>query len=105
MKLVFEDKERERLQESYEILKKEGSFGCFFDDKDPDRVYSMQFKVKDPAIAEFILFSLLFDKDSTKDIDLGIDIREISLDSKLTNKEDVRQRLHQVIDEVLNNEK
>ena len=65
----------------------------------------MQFKVTDPAIAEFILFSLLYDKDSTKDIDLGIDICEISLESKLTNKEDVRQRLHQVIDEVLNNEK
>ena len=77
----------------------------FFNDKDPDRVYSLQFKVTDPAIAEFILFSLLYDKDSTKDIDLGIDICEISLESKLTNKEDVRQRLHQVIDEVLNNEK
>lgn len=105
MKLIFEDNERERLYETYEILKKEPSFGCLFDDKDPDRVYSLQFKVKDPAIAEFILLSLLYHKESTKDVDIGIDICAISLDSNLTNKEEVRQRLHQAIDEVLNNEK
>ena len=58
MKIVYGDKERDTLKHIYD----EFSNTNLFDDSDPDRVYSLNFKVTDPSVAQYILRGLLFDR-------------------------------------------
>ena len=53
MKIVYDDSEKERLEECYNTLV---DFKLF-DDK--DKIYGLSFKVTNPALAQYILTSLL----------------------------------------------
>lgn len=97
MKIVYEDGELERLEETYKFLK-DKKRTLLFENADPDRTYSLNFKVTNPALAEFYLLSILNNK--IEDFDLGIDITSINFDA-LTNKEEVKRKLHESIEVII----
>lgn len=94
MKLVYEEGEKELLRELYEARKE---VYTLFDDKDPERVYGVSFKVTDPAIAQYVLPAIMNEKE---DIDLGIDIMSINF-GDLHNREEVKAKLHQAIEDIV----
>lgn len=96
MKIVYEDGELERLEESYKVSKdkKRTLFGNAY----PDRTYSLNFKVTNPALAEFYLLSILNNR--IENFDLGIDVTAINFDA-LTNKEEVKRKLHESIEVII----
>ena len=96
MKIVYEDGELERLEESYKFLK-DKKRTLLFGNADPDRTYSLNFKVTNPALAEFYLLSILNNR--IEDFDLGIDVTAINFDS-LTNREEVKRKLHESIEAI-----
>lgn len=97
MKIVYEDGELESLEESYKVLKDKRRV-LLFGNTDPDRTYSLNFKVTNPALAEFYLLSILNNR--LEDFDLGIDVTAINFDT-LTNKEEIKHKLHESIDTII----
>lgn len=97
MKIVYEDGEPERLEETYKFLKDKGR-ALLFGDADPDRTYSLNFKVTNPVLAEFYLLSILNNR--IENFDLGIDVTAINFDA-LTNKEEVKRKLHESIEVII----
>ena len=76
MKIVYEENEIEKLEQENSAWKEKGR-GGLFDDNDPDRVYSLNFKVTNPVLAEYWIPALLFDE--LRDFDLGISIESINI--------------------------
>lgn len=97
MKVVYEEGEIERLEKIQKELKEMGR-AILFDGSDPDRVYSLNFKITNPGLAEYILLSLLNNK--LEDFELGIKITSINL-GVVPDKEDIRHKLHGAIDTIL----
>lgn len=97
MKIVYEDGELERLEESYKFLKDKRR-PLLFENVDPDKTYSLNFKVTNPVLAEFYLLSILNNR--LEDFDLGIDVTAINFDA-LTNKEEIKHKLHESIDTII----
>ena len=54
MKVLYEPGEITSIEKSVEILKDNGC-GCLFEENNPDRLYGLTFKVKNPALAQYIL--------------------------------------------------
>lgn len=97
MKVVYEEGELKRLDESYAKLREMG-LALLFDSCDPDIVYNLNFKVTNPSLAEYLLVSLLNNK--LPDFELGIDITSINFDA-VVDKSDLRKKLHEAIDELV----
>lgn len=91
MKIVFNDGEKERLEDNYDKL----PLKLF---ENPDLKYGISFKVTNPAIAQYILTSLLHDR--LEDFDLGIEITAIHFD-QIQDRDDVKEKLHKMIDEII----
>lgn len=94
MKLVYEENEKQKLRLAHEQVKKYTK-SCLFCEDEPDRVYSIDFTVKDPAIAEHILVGLLRNK--LEDFDMGIEVRAICI-NKSQNIEETKRKLHEAIE-------
>lgn len=92
MKIVFEPGEKERIRNIHDEYDHR-----LFDEANPERIYSLRFKVTDPAIAQYALSKLLYRPNS--DMDLGISCTEIRL-RPAPDADDVKLRLHQAIDEI-----
>lgn len=102
MELVFEKGEKERLRDGRKEIMIHHPGGILFDDNEPDREYSLSFTVRDPAIAEYILLGLLHHKENIYNkIDLGIDIKSIDVRPRITNKDEVCRKLHDMIDKII----
>ena len=95
MKIIYEENEIERLEESRNALIDMGH-GTLFDDTDPDRVYSINFTVTKFGLAEYILLSLLNNR--LEDFDSGIDVKSINF-TPIKNVNEVKQKLHELIDQ------
>ena len=97
MKIVYEDNEKENIEASYnEHVKFK-----LFDDSNPDKLYSITFKVTNPSIAQYILVGLLHDK--LEDMDLGIQVHEINF-KRIQNKDEMKEKMHKMIDDILDSE-
>lgn len=97
MKVVYEEGELKRLDESYAKIKEMG-LALLFYNCGPDIVYNLNFKVTNPSLAEYLLVSLLNNK--LPDFELGIDITSINFDA-VVDKSDLRKKLHETIDELV----
>ena len=84
MKIVYEENEIEKLEQENSAWKEKGR-GGLFDDNDPDRIYSLNFKVTNPVLAEYWIPALLFD--NLPDFDLGIAIESINIKGSCENIE------------------
>ena len=91
MKIVYNEGEKERLESMYDKL----PIQIFYD---LDRTYSINFKVKNPAIAQYVLTSLLHDR--LEDCDFGIEIISINFD-QIQDRDDIKAQLHKMIDEIV----
>lgn len=91
MKLVFEEGEKERIEQLYEEIR--GNAAIVSDD--PDRLYALSFKVTNPAIANRILTGILFG--GLSDVDLGIKAEAIHY-SFISNIDEVKTKLIAAID-------
>lgn len=94
MKVVYDEGEKERIQEVYEKYVNMK----LFDNQDQDRVYGISFKVTNPSLAQCILTNLMCNK--LEDFDLGIDVTAIHFDC-IHDKSEVKEKLHQIIDEII----
>ena len=90
MKLVYDEKQKKTVEELY---KTEDRFRLF--SGDPEKEYSINFKVTNPAWAQFVITLLLNDK--LPEVDLGINITSINFE-KYTSREDIKSELHRMID-------
>ena len=97
MEVIYKDGEKERLQERHAEIVTEG-LCTFFDDENPERIYGITFKVTNPAIAEYILISLLNNR--LENFDIGIDIQSIEFDI-LPKCSELKAKLHNMIDEII----
>ena len=91
MKIVYNEGEKEKLESMYDKL----PIQIF---NDLDRIYSINFKVKNPAIAQYVLTSLLYDR--LGDFDFGIEVTSINFD-QIQDRDDIKARLHKMIDEIV----
>ena len=98
MKVVYEPGEIASIEKSVEILKDNGR-ECLFEENNPDRLYGLTFKVKNPALAQCILVGLLNDR--LEDFELGIEILSIEFGPVGTDKAAIREKLHRAIEEIL----
>ena len=98
MKVLYEPGEITSIEKSVEILKDNGH-ECLFEENNPDRLYSLTFKVKNPALAQCILVGLLNDR--LEDFELGIEIQSIEFGPVGTDKAAIREKLHRAIEEIL----
>lgn len=90
MEIKFKDDiERKRCDEHDSLL---------FDKADPDRVYSIDFKITNASRAEYILFGLL--KDKIPDLDLGINITSINA-MGLEEYKKMKALLHEAIEQIV----
>lgn len=89
---------KERLQKHFEEIEDRLIFTN--DDKINEKIFSINFTITDPVIANFILLNLLNNK--LKDVDLGIDIKSINL-KPFTNidKTELKIKLNEFIDNFL----
>lgn len=94
MKIVYGDKERDTLKHIYDEFPNYNLFG----DSDPDRVYSLNFKVTDPSVAQYVLRGLLFDQ--LENFDMGIQVTSINF-APFVSSDELKQKLHMAIDDVL----
>lgn len=97
MKVIYEENEIEKLEQAHSAWKEKGRVGLF-DDSDPDRVYSLNFKVTNPALAEYWIPALLFDK--LPDFYLGIAIESINVNAAV-DKEELKRKLHEAIEQLV----
>ena len=98
MKVLYEPGEITSIEKSVEILKDNGH-ECLFEENDPDRLYGLTFKVKNPALAQYILVGLL--NDHLDNFELGIDIQSIEFGPVGTDKDTIREKLHMAVEEIL----
>lgn len=94
MKVLYDDNEKQILRAIYD----QHPNAHLFDDSDLERVYSINFKVTDPGVAQYILRGMLFDK--LEDFDMGIKIMSINFAPYVGNYE-LKQKLHDAIDDIL----
>lgn len=92
MKIVFNDGEKERLESVYDQLRLQ------LFEENSDKIYGISFKVTNPALAQYILTSLLHDR--LEDFDLGINVTAIHFD-QIQDRDDVKEKLHKMIDEII----
>lgn len=97
MKVLYEENEVNSIEKTYQELRNRGRL-ALFSGEDPDRMYSLSFKVTKPALAEYLLISLLNNR--LEDFELGINIVSINFDT-FPNKEDVKRKLHEAIDTII----
>lgn len=95
MRVVYEDGEKERIKNALDAFPDM----ALFDEQDPDRCYSISFKVTNVSLAQHILMNLLHNK--LDDFDLGIDVMSINF-APIQNVDEVKDRLHKLIDEIIN---
>ena len=98
MKVLYESGEITSIEKSIEILKDNGH-ECLFEENNPDRLYSLTFKVTNPALAQYILVGLL--NNYLEDFELGIDIQSIEFGPVGTDKAEIREKLHRAVEEIL----
>lgn len=91
MKIVWREGEQERIVEARD----EASTKIFSDD--PEKEYSINFTVTNPAIAEYVLFSLLNDRLS--EVNIGINVTSINFE-KYESQDALKQRLIRMIEEM-----
>jgi hypothetical protein len=95
MKIVYEDGEKEKIEDFYNKSKLN-----IFDNPDPDKVYGLSFKVTDKALAEYILCGLLYDHLTSENFDLGIKVTAIHF-NHIEDKCEIKEKLHKMIDEIM----
>ena len=98
MKVLYEPGEIDSIEEATEVLREHGQ-GCLFEENNPDRLYGLTCKVKNPALAQYILVGLL--NDHLDNFELGIDIQSIEFGPIGTDKAAIREKLHRAIEEIL----
>jgi uncharacterized protein YfeS len=96
MKIVYEDNEKEKIEDVHNRSKLK-----LFDEANPDRLYSITFKVTNPGLAQHILTGLLYDQ--LEEMDLGIEVREINF-NRIQNKDEMKEKMHKMIDDILDGE-
>ena len=94
MKVLYDDNERETLRDIYDKYVETHLFGDF----NPDKVYSINFKITDPEVAEYIFRGMLFN--TLEDFDLGIKVTSINLVPYVDNYE-LKAKLHDAIDKII----
>lgn len=92
MKVVFDDGEKERLESAYDQLRLQ------LFEENSDKIYGISFKVTNPALAQYILTSLLHDR--LEDFDLGISVTAIHLD-QIQDKSELKEKLHEMINNII----
>lgn len=97
MKIIWDDEELRRLEYGEEILNENGRSSLLFDEEDPEKEYSITFKVTDPLIASYLLSSSLYSK-SSEDTGIGIKVTSIQLQD---HNSALREQLIAAIDSVL----
>lgn len=95
MKIVWEDEELRRLEYGEQILNENGRSSILFDD--PDKEYTVTFKVTNPLIASYLLSTSLYGR-SSEDAGLGIKVTSIGL---CDTKYQLREKLIEAIDNAL----
>ena len=98
MKVLYEPGEIDSIEKATEVLREHGQ-GCLFEEGNPDRLYGLTFKVKNPALAQYILVGLL--NDHLEDFELGIDIQSIEFGPVGMDKAVIREKLHRAVEEIL----
>lgn len=98
MKIVYEPGEIERIESCHSECIKEG-YSSLFQEADPDELYGITFKVTNPALASYILGGLLNDR--LNDFEMGIDIQSINYNINSINSDNLREKLHKMIDEIV----
>lgn len=98
MKIVYEPGEIERLESRHSECVKE-DFGTIFQGTDPDKLYGITFKVTNPALASYILGSLLNNR--LDDFEMGIDVQSINYNIANIDSSDLSEKLHKMIDEIV----
>lgn len=97
MKLVYDEGEKERI---HELLENKPIIFTN-DDKISEKLFSMEFIVTDPALADYTLLGLLNNK---LDINLGIEIKSINFNKPneflKIDKEELKMKLNKFIDEL-----
>ena len=96
MRVVYEEGEKETLEKCHAELKERKT--VLFTGDAPDRVFGLKFKITNPAIAEYILGGLLFDR--LYNFDIGIKVVGIDLEP-INDAEDIKRKLHAAIDSIL----
>lgn len=96
MKVVWDDDELRGLEYGESVLNENGRSSLIFDEDDPEKEYSITFKVTNPLIASYLISSSLY---NNKDIGAGIKITSVQFQD---NKLALREKLIEAIDNVLN---
>jgi len=89
MKMVYEPGEKEQFSNMKSYL---------FNESLSERIYSLDFKVTNPALAEYILIAMMNGKLS--EVDIGIDIQSINIMS-LAETKILKEKLHQMIEDLM----
>ena len=89
MKMIYEPGEKEQLSNMKSYL---------FNESLSERIYSLDFKVTNPALAEYILMAMMNGKLS--EVDIGIDIQSINIMS-LAETKILKEKLHQMIEDLM----
>lgn len=89
MKMIYEPGEKEQLSNMKSYL---------FNESLSERIYSLDFKVTNPALAEYILMAMMNGKLS--EVDIGIDIQSINIMS-LAETKILKEKLHQMIEDLI----
>ena len=92
MKIVYKENEKERLEEFYQNEEHHKIF------TDLSKIYSINFKVTNPALAQYFLVAMTNNR--LEDFDIGISIESINFFEAKTN-ERLKEDLYRAIDEVL----
>ena len=92
MKVVYEENEKEYLEEHYKTEERNKMF------PDLNQTYSINFKVTNPALAQYFLIAMINNR--LEDFDVGISIESINFFEAKSN-ERLKEDLYRAIDEVL----
>lgn len=96
MRVVYEKGEKETLEKCHAELKERKT--VLFTGDAPDRVFGLKFKITNPAIAEYILGGLLFDR--LYNFDIGIKVVGIDLEP-INDAENIKRKLYEAINTIL----
>ena len=92
MKVVYEENEKEYLEEHYKTEERNKVF------PDLNQTYSINFKVTNPALAQYFLVAMMNNR--LEDFDIGIKIESINFFEAKSN-ERLKEDLYRAIDSVL----
>lgn len=87
MKVVFEDGELDGI-----------SGNSIFDHEDPDREYSINFKVTNPEIAMYVLLRLMNSNDD--EFNVGLDVTSINL-HPFASLDQIKAELKEAVDRII----